>query len=315
MGNIRNSEFIISKTLLKYLKEINYEIPNKVKAKIIYSLLNTGFDFNHILSLLDKLAKSIKDDDKLKANIISLASILELKLNDFRYKDSGSNNFIYRLDVYDKDYNEFSIYGVFSLYDDAFKAATELEDYDNFIIYKQRTLFNHFNKSWIIRNIIDYFEMVELKRRNDELFISCVVFNKYTDYEEKCINNIMETPVLIPHPFQKGDIVKISRVGYGVICNVETEEEYNDRYQKYINLGIDVYSGSSSYLSIMVDIINEDDLTFGHYHSNALEIELVDAEKIRNKKVREVLMQGSSVLKGNGYLSDYDLIKIRYKEI
>lgn len=313
MGNIRNSEFIISKTLLKYLEEINYEIPNKVKAKIIYSLLNTGFDFNHILSLLNKLANSIEDDDKLKADIISLASILELKLNDFKYRDSGSNSFIYILDVYDKEYNKFSMYGIFSLYDNAFKAATELEDCDNFIIYKQRTLFNHFNKSWLIKNIDD-FERVELKRRNDELFISYVVFDKYTDYEEKRIGDIMEAPVFIPHPFQKGDIVKISRLGYGVICNVETEEEYNDRYQKYINLGTYIYSGSSSYLSIIVDIINEDDLTFYHYHSNALEIELVDVEKIRNKKIREVLIQGSSVLKGNGYLSDYDLTKIRYKE-
>lgn len=298
--------FIESEDIRNYLEQEKYEFSDFEKAALIYN--NDKLSLQEKETILIDIMKNT-DDDELKKQIEIRISNNKKIIEKIEESDEG---FFFILVINDELGEEekgyFTSYEVAKKYGESFKSK--------YGIYKKSIVTQ---KEMLSEDI----ECKKIEKFNASS-VSGIYFNEkgeITDFWSEEIdicrdlqwlkgNRFENTYISLPHPFRRGDIVRVIGTDeLGIVSEFSTTEEWieYDKWAKSLGNKVDWTE-----VSITVDLLLEDG-SFVHNHINPTNLEYVKLSD--DDKRKEILMAGRNLLIGKIGLEEFTETYEEYKEI
>lgn len=279
-------ELIPSKDVREYCKSIGHEFSDFEKATIIY---NSNMTEEEKSKLLKKLA-DVTNDENTKTQIYERLEFDTKKLATFK---NNCGDYIYAvLTEEDEEVN-----GYLSVYDLAVKYGKNQKK--KFKIRKYKIMGKELMISDHLVGEVDFNEDGKL------ISLWSDGITEGADIDCENVQRFESRYIDIPHPFERGDIVRI--LTYGGVGIVETSRKEWEKYMEIITNGVFV---DWSDASITVTYLLEDG-GICHSHINPIYLEKIDFWP--NDKQWKFIQQASCLLKGEGsldyFISLYDELR------
>ena len=281
---------ICSKDIREYVQRIGYEFSDFEKAVLI---MHNGQSLTKQHQLLLQLEKTTADE-KLKKKIQTKINYDTKCIQEIQ---TSAPDEIFMLEVPFEDENdEGKIREYFILFDDAFNCA--LEAMRDFTISKIKL---HRGKTQWDEDDFDDGIIEYIKYKEGEpvwYWGSNFEGVKYDDDDE----NFETIEIPIPHPFEKGDMIRIVGTDdYGIVVEYGEGGEYE----------LDGVGKVNKHESITIELVDENAL-FSHFH--VLPSELEHANLPESDPLRELLRIAGYMSQGYSYLQGFQMACEKYLE-
>lgn len=279
-------ELIPSKDVRAYLESLDWKFSDYDKATMI---TNLSIPESDICLELEKLAE-ITADQKLKRMILRRIRYNEAALEALKRIKCPC---VYLVTHYDED-GMIEEDGLFA----SFELAKQFGDsrHVEYTIEKRRILDDEQNDADIETNLgyISYTDDGKIWYLSSHE----AEYDEDDDDEDEYGRSLENHYVVIPHPFQYGDIVRDIRDGtYGVIYTAKGGWKAEDQWFREVNQD---YSGSV----LNVEMFYEDSCAVGHDHIKSIYLEFANLTK--DDEQYEVLQMIQMLMKGEGTLDSFN---------
>lgn len=281
-------ELIQSKDVREYVEKIGYEFSDLEKAVLI---LNSGQSLIKQNQALVELARTT-DDQRLKEKIQKEIAYDNLCIQQVQTPAADE---LYMIEVPDEDdSDDYKFREYFTNFNDALDCA--LESGRDFYIYKIKV---HRGKTKWDEDVMDDGAVGYVRYKHGELYYYWLNsednenIDVETEYDEEYDIGCMEIP--IPHPFKKGDMIRVVDTSdYGIVVF-----DYENDLCEVEGVG-PVYKSES----ITVELVDEDAL-FSHAHITPDKLEYAN---LPDKDPLEELLQSAVYLyEGAGYIQAFQM--------
>lgn len=286
-------ELIPSKDVRVYLESLNWKFSDHDKATMIANLSIPETD---ICLELDKILK-MTEDQKLKKMIQSRSKHNEASIEALKRIQCPC---VYLVTHYDED-GEIEEDGLFATFELAkrFGESRQME----YSIVKKRIIDNVLKDEDLEMNL-GYVSFTE-DGKIWSLLSREMEYDENDNEEDEDGRLLEDHYVVIPHPFQYGDIVRDIRDGTcGVIYTAKGGWKAEDQWFRKLNQD---YSGSV----LNVEMFYEDTCTVGHDHIKSVYLEF--ANLTENDDQYEVLQMIQALMMGEGTLDAFNFALDLYK--
>lgn len=283
-------EYIKSKSIKEYLKREAIEIPGLHKAVLA---LGSGYPIPMVHSILQEIAGQ-GSDQSLKAEI---QKKIRQQCQEIRTVKENSSNEVYGLEVYEPDEEAYVKEGIYSSYEAADLHARYFEM--KYMIRKYRLfgkdgLESHFHKRYGYIQA----ELGALLSDAEGNILKYIPGAGGMEAQQE--KTALDKPVILKHPFRKGDIViNLETEDIGVVNDCEGTLEKWVKQQEGLARRGDVES-----LGILVEYADPFGNFFGR-HTCPYSLEYAKEPRIGGKARWHVLQEAQKLLKGKGSLEKF----------